>query len=441
MSTYKVPGANDLLDPGNLTSRRLRLKRTKVLTRSTAIEEPRQWDAEVIKIERCTSVEYLTNEWRKVFEYTPLQKDKRSYLRGTGGKDDLVLMLFTTAEDQEAEPKTLQTFHFPTPDAKLSVRLYDANALIEIFTDPVKKPGVDAEGDYWAIFLRGHNNQERINVTNMLRRLEGLVRTMPDEWFSYRNFFTVPGLATDAVIPPPPVAEGQFTLEMAGGVSLSLTGNLATKEALELFGHRNFRQTARETRSMTKQVPKGRPGAYKTSSMAPAVWPGRKKSERLARLELQRERREQRMEASRAQRFSSPLGVLFPIVVIRPQQGSQAHQSEVPPEATPDDQSERSSVTLSGDRGDAANNEGPVDQEEYDIESILKDDVDDDGSPIYLIKWKANEETGEGYDDSWEPEDNVSADALAAYRLGKEKSSLKRKTKGRPARSSKKSKK
>ncbi|KAI4282895.1 MAG: hypothetical protein L6R38_002589 [Xanthoria sp. 2 TBL-2021] len=443
MSLNKILSVSDPLDPSHSTSRRQRLKRSGILTQAKT-GEPRTWDAEVIKIERCTSVEYLTNEWRKVFEYTPLQKDKRSYLRGTGGKDDLALTLYTIAEDKKTGPDTLQTFPFPVPDAKLSIRLYDANALIEIFTDPNKKPGVDAEGDYWAIFLRGDNNQERMNVVNMLRHLEGLVRTMPDEWFSCRNFFTVPGEATDAIIPPPPTADGQYTHEMAGGVSLFLTGNLATKEALELFGHRNFRQTAQETRSMTKPVPKGRPGAYKTSSIAPALRPGQKKSERLAKLEVQREKREQRMQVSRVQRDSSPLRVVFPPVVIRPQQGFQAHQSEGQRQATSDDSSMRSSVTLSGDHGDTAKSpdEGSIDPEEYPIEGILKDDVDDDGNSIYLIKWKSNEETGEGYDDTWEPEDNVSADALAVYRLGKEKSSSKkRKTKGRPARSSKKSKK
>ncbi|KAI4208647.1 MAG: hypothetical protein LQ349_009691, partial [Xanthoria aureola] len=412
MSSYKIPSANDPLDPSHLTSRGKRLKRSGILTQPPKVDgEPTTWDAEVIKIERCTSVEYLTNEWRKVFEFTPLQKDKRSYLRGSGGLQDLVLTLYSTVENTVTE--TFRTFPFPAPDATLSVRLYDTNALIEIFTDPIKEPGADL-GDYWAIFLRGHNHQERLNVTNMLRHLEGLVRAMPDEWFSYRNFFTVPGEATDAIIPPPPIAEAQHTYDMAGGVSLFLTGNLATRQALELFGHRNFRQTARETRSMTKPVSKGRPGAYQTSTMAPALRPGTRRSERLAKLEVQRDRRE----------------TAFLPVVIRPQQGFQADQSEgQSPRATSDDSSVLSSVTLTSHRSDNVNipDKGSVDPEEYDIERILKDDVDEDGDPIYLIKWKPNEVTGEGYDDTWEPEDNISSEALAVYSLGKEKSSSKRK--------------
>ncbi|KAL8849094.1 MAG: hypothetical protein Q9221_005938 [Calogaya cf. arnoldii] len=442
MSLRKISGANDVLDPTGLTSSRgQRLTRSRILTQSKT-GEPKKWDAEVIKIQRCTSVEYLTNQWRKIFEFTSAQKEKRSYLKGIGGLDDLVLTL-SIVEDKDSEPKTLQTFPFPAPDAELSVRLYDAGALIEIFTDPNKKPGMNAEGDYWAIFLRGHNDQERINVQNMLRRLEGLVRAMPDEWFSYRNFFTVPGEATDAKIPPPPTREGQFNYEMAGGVSLALKGNLSTKEALELFGHRNFRETAPVTRSMTtREAPRGRPGAYTTSTKAPALKPGSesRKTKRLEQLEVQRERRNRRIEGVR--KDSSPLRLLFPQVVIPLNQGSEAHQSsEGQPQATTDDQSTQSSATLKGDHGDAATNpdEGSVDQTEYDIESILKEDVDDDGSPLYLIKWKPNEITGEGYDDSWEPEGNISSEALAVFRRSK-KSVSKRKPKKQPTRSSKRSK-
>lgn len=66
-------------------------------------------------------------------------------------------------------------------DAKISLRLYDATALIEIFTDPKKKRGEAAvAGDYWAIFSRGHNDYKKKNAGAILQRLENLTREMPD---------------------------------------------------------------------------------------------------------------------------------------------------------------------------------------------------------------------------------------------------------------------
>ena len=219
------------------SSRRRELKRLGLS--SIRAGDTDVWAAEVVTAEQCTSEEYKSDQWRTRFEYSHIQKNSCCHLQGTGGLHDLVLTLFTTKEVRYPKPQSIATFRFPTAAAKISLRLYDSRALIEIFTDPVKKKGQRTVGDYWAIFLRGHNDYEKQQATKMLRRLENLPREMPDQWFSYRNFITAIGLATDTELPVPSTV-GQYTHEMAGA-NLTFTGNFARAGFLEALGVRNYR--------------------------------------------------------------------------------------------------------------------------------------------------------------------------------------------------------
>ncbi|KAI4235765.1 MAG: hypothetical protein L6R40_006360 [Gallowayella cf. fulva] len=415
MSSVQEP---PVINPLDNVSRRRRLKASKLNTRDHSTQT-KEWNAEVIKVERCTPAEYLINSWSKIFEYTPNQKMKRFHLRGSGDAKGLELILYSPIESDPDARTPVHTFRFPTPDSKISLRLYDATALIEVFTDANKKKGQAAVGDYWAIFLRGHNDQEKVNARRMLRRLEGLARVMPDDWFSYRNFFTTPGLNYDASIPPP-IAEGQHSYEMAGGVVLSFTGTLATKEALEFFGHRNFRLKANEARPMTRSMAKAAAGLK-----------GTRKGERMsARLADQEARRKERQERRATLRDSSPQRLEFPPVVLTPPTGYKTTSVRSP------------SSSLQETRGDNASqaDEGQSESDkDYPIKGILDDDVDSDGEPIYLISWEPKD--GETYDDTWEPEENVSPEALAVYRQAKvEKAPSKKRKKGSRARPTKRGK-
>ncbi|KAI4287666.1 MAG: hypothetical protein L6R35_003072 [Caloplaca aegaea] len=396
-------------------------------------EKPQEWVAEVFKAERCSSVEYRLNQWSKVFEYSQHLKHERCYLRGTGGLQDLTLTLFTTAVIHDPNPQNIHTFSFPAAVAKISLRLYDATALIEIFTDPKKKRGeAVAAGDYWAIFLRGHNDYEKKNAGAMLRRLENIAREMPDNWFSYRNFFTVPGHATDTS-GPPPVAVGQYNHEMAGG-SAKFSGNFATAKFLEALGHRNFRPRLGETNVTTRKMAR-ESDAYRFSTVLPALRPrskGQRKSARLEKLEAQRSRRA-RSEAASSD--SGPVRLQFPIVVIRAKSGQVAEQSAGETNPAADERTSTRSPTVVAN---PPSESGSSSSQDYPIKRIVDDRIED-GVPEVLVEWEE-----EGHDYWWLPEDDVSAEALRVYREAKEASSSKKRKapakrgRGRPPKKSNK---
>ncbi|KAL9014041.1 MAG: hypothetical protein Q9173_001291 [Seirophora scorigena] len=374
-------------------------------------EKPQEWVAEVLKAERCSSVEYGLNQWSK----------------------DLTLTLFTTAVISDPNPQNIHTFSFPVVDAKISLRLYDATALIEIFIDPKKKRGeAVVAGDYWAIFLRGHNDYEKKNAGAMLRRLENLAREMPDNWFSYRSFFTVSGQATDTSAPPP-VSVGQYNHEMAGG-SLKFSGNFATAKFLGALGHRNFRPRLEVTNVTTRKMAR-ESDAYRFSTVLPALRPktkGQRKSGRLQDLEA---RRSKRARSEAASSDSGPVRLQFHKVVIQANVGKIAEQSvgQVHP-ASDEPSSARSSTVVANPPSES----GSSSSQDYPIKRIVDDRVKD-GVPEVLVEW---EEEGHGL--WWVPEDDVSPEALRIYREAQEASSSKkrrpptRKGRGRPPKKSKK---
>ncbi|KAL8903082.1 MAG: hypothetical protein Q9207_004161 [Kuettlingeria erythrocarpa] len=286
-------------------------------------KRPENWLAQVIKAERCDSEEYKRWEWTTVFEIP--------------GHDVL-------------EPYNGADVSVTCADAKISLRLYDSSALIELFTHPIEKRGQPvAPGDFWAISLRGHNDYEKGQVGAMMRRVEYLAREMPDLWFSYRNFFTIPGFGTDTTLPPAPFASvGRYVHEMAGS-NMTFAGNLARVDILEALGHRGYRprlgESQMETRAMARQS-----NAYRYSTVLPAVKPPRKakdKTPRLERLEARRAKRagteeveeveeeEEEEEAvedavEEAATSNPRLARFVHAVVIEQKKGIQAQQSEPP---------------------------------------------------------------------------------------------------------------
>ncbi|KAI4191850.1 MAG: hypothetical protein LQ346_004578 [Caloplaca aetnensis] len=387
-------------------------------------KKPENWLAEVIKAERCNSEGYKRWEWTTVFEYSQHERDARCYLRGTGGITNLVLTLFTDTgfpDTTSSKPTTVQTFPFPAHDAKISLRLYDSSALIELFTHPVKKRGQPVEsGDFWAISLRGHNDYEKVQVGAMMRRVESLAREMPDLWFSYRNFFTIPGLATDTTIPPAPFASvGRYVHEMAGG-NMTFTGNLARADILEGLGHRGYRPRLGESRMVTRAMAR-ESNAYRYSTVLPAVKPPRKGKEKTPRLE--------RLEARRAKRAGTEeYSEVEEAAEDEQKTGTQAEQSEP--------------ATALGESSESKDSPSEASSGEHPVKSILSDKVQK-GVQMYRVEW---EEQGRAR--SWVTEDQVSAEALSVYQQAKDDAQSKKKRKapakrgpGRPPKKGRKSKK
>lgn len=220
-----------------------------------------------------------------------------------------------------------------------------------------------------------------LKVDVMMRRLEYLAREMPDFWFSYRNFLTIPSQATDTTIPPPVASVGRYVHEMAGG-NITFTGHLARADVLEALGHRGYRprlgESQMETRAMARQS-----NAYRYSTVLPALKPSRKgkkaKTPRLERLETRRAKRagsddeseenvvveqpeeqpEKQPEQGPAKKVVTsdydPARVLTMIIEIR--KGMQAKKSE-PPAAL-----------------DESSTESDVSSKEHPIKGILNDKV------------------------------------------------------------------
>ncbi|KAL8735430.1 MAG: hypothetical protein Q9166_000976 [cf. Caloplaca sp. 2 TL-2023] len=407
--------------------------------------------AEVIKAQRCTSVEYQSNQWSDVFEYSIGKKANRCFLRGKGGIAGLELTLFRTAEFKDENPETIHELTFPAPDAKLSLRLYDSNGIIEIFTDPNQKKGQEAVGDYWTISLRGHSDFEKIQAPKLLRWLESVAREMPDNWFRYRNFFTVPG-ARDAAVPPP-VAAGQYNHEMAGsGGSMKFTGNLASAPFLVALGYRNVHPRVKSLRTQTQQVrgEDANKDAYRFSTMAPSLRP-RRKGEKSKKISA----RQTKLEAKRGRRAiavsndSRPQGGQIVQVVIPQSTGVQttaAKQSADLPIAATDEPGAQSptaaanspqSRVATADQGDESEADAEDPSPSYTIRRILDDGENSDGEVMYYIDWEPQD--GIESTPTWQPEENVDVEALVAYR--QEKASRKRKGKRAPGRPKKKGKK
>ncbi|KAL8933314.1 MAG: hypothetical protein Q9211_005848 [Gyalolechia sp. 1 TL-2023] len=415
----------------------------------------REWAAEVVKVERCSSVEYAAGpNWGKLFEYNHAAKNHRCYLRGKGNYLSIELTLEVHAVHLDPSPSILGTVNIPTEDAKLSLRLFGSSALVEIFVDPEKIRGQPkVPGDCWAIFLRGHNEYEMKKSTEMFGRLENLAREMPDASFNSRNFYTETGYATDTQIPEPLPAVGHYYHEMTGG-GLLFTGNLASASFLQEVGQGNFRpKLGQDTPNVTTRAMERGGPAYKFSTMMPALQHSSKDDKpgaRLTRLERLERRRARRAEPEVVPDVAA-VPLKFSAVVIDEDtaEGAQlaAPQSSAQSRTAAAQQTgslpiafttgslptafTAGSLSLAG--ADSVREPSISGSEEYPIKGILEEDVNSDGESMFLVEWEGD------YEPSWQPRNDISIEAMSAWRVATE-TSKKRKGKGR-AGSRKKSKK
>lgn len=410
-----------------------------------------EWHAEVREVKRCYSTFYngghgFITDW----EYTPDEPNRRCFLIGDGDLRQISLTLKVNAVHKDPNPDVLHQFSIPTEGGQISLRLFDKGMYMELHIDPDRQDNEQPIGTYWAFTFRAHNEPEMKLARAMLRRLEFMTREMPDVWFKYRNYYTVPGAINRdqdnvELERPAEPQEGYFRMELSGGHSMEFTNHLATTPFLRAFGYQDVRparpqedpvgplQHPRLTRSMVLASP-----AYAFSSLTPSnavsikVIKKGKLSKKLSKLETRRAQRAlagtvygKHVESEVPSESSE--GVLCFAAVVIPPPGAEnaAIQSSASQAADP-------SATQVADEGTEAASAGS--DVEYPIKEILDEDVNSDGETMYLMDWEGD------FEATWQPEGNISNEALLAWKA-KKRPTRKRpaKQRGRPRKRGRKS--
>ncbi|KAL9011885.1 MAG: hypothetical protein Q9173_003316 [Seirophora scorigena] len=384
-----------------------------------------QWTAEVKQVQRCNSTSYAGGRgFETQFEYSPVPPNaqRRCFLINTVYQDPN----FTV----------LHRFYIPTDNALISLRLFDRGMLMEIHIDPERVGRRRSVGDNWAIVFRAHTKQERENARAMMRRIEALTREMPDAFFKYRNFFTSVGLAADGTTRSPPreTTEGFYQHELSSGHKMVFTGHFATAPFLRALGQeivrparpvsmdpeegQNVVDQPRLLRSMIRPTTSN---AYLFSSLAP--------SGAVAVNVIKRGRRDKvlsKRETRRANRALRALNAMGP-----ESDSGDSDRQESKPRDSPillwpigdlisSTNHWRANSSRPVSAGTPAVEDGDADaSEDFPIKGILKERKKK-GKTEYLVDWEPASD-GEEYSPSWEPETNLSAEALQVWNAKKPK--------------------
>lgn len=208
---------------------------------------------EVSKAEFSDSIAHQERQpYQRAFEYSEYQRESRCALFAEGNHEALKLTLMLARGSNDPSPEIVAHFSIPREGYLYSIRLFDQSRSMDVHVEPKPKTKfaakARAEARYWSIAFRAHDETELYNTKRMLRRLENLTLEMPDEWFTYRNYFTrTPNVGDEAdetqQSGQPSVEVGRNRVELAGGHSITFTGALASFEWLSLEGHENIRQS------------------------------------------------------------------------------------------------------------------------------------------------------------------------------------------------------
>ncbi|KAL8662403.1 MAG: hypothetical protein Q9202_004724 [Teloschistes flavicans] len=429
--------------------------------------------AEVAKVQQVGSTTYNGGRgYQTQFEYSPSPNPARKcYLVVEGGLSKLTLTLQVNNSFRDPNPEILHRFEIPTENARVGLRLYKKRLWMEVHVDPKRQGKQKPVGDHWSIRFRGRNDGERESSRRILQRLESTTRQQPDLWFGYRNFFTGTGFRAGETRPETDgegVIPGQYCHDLSSGNRWTFHGNLATAGFLEALNVPVARPIAaavdqplvsqpRLTRSMA------RPEAYSFSSLPSepsvslqtirkmgvaalaALGENVKKVPRQRIMELGQEKALEKREAARAKKAEKvfrgklkapvtksriprrPKTLSFEPLEMAEREPRQSI-TVVPPKigalkpaaasnigalnqaaASNQNQIELSSEDSSdSEEGSQGSNDGITDVE-YPIEAILDDGENSDGEMMYLVDWEGD------YEPSWQPEADLSAEALSAW--------------------------
>lgn len=393
------------------------------MTRTVQRPSLSTWVAEVAKVEHCTSNEYDAGRGFKTYwEFNPDEPNKQCFFEGSGDSTLMVFELRANAVRRDRNPSLLQSFQIPDESPMIpSLRLFDSQMCMEIHKDPRRRRGKVA-GERWAIFFRGHNDNEIRCAKKVLRRAELIARAMPDEWFLYRNFFTAPA-ATAGDIPAdrvgdPNIQVGAVQFDLPGGYKVRFTKHLATPAFINELGYSHVRPPRLEgpvTRSRAAVL-----GSTHMPSNPPAGTGGSRDAIIASRRQKKAEKRAARgkrtesyqLGASAAQPGHSP--TVAPTAVSAAYEPSATHspspspQPATAPMAAPEDDLGAASTAASAEAGSEGAS-SPDPDREWPIKGILDEGVDEDGVTLYQIDWEALLA-------NMEPEDNVSPEAIRVWR-------------------------
>lgn len=376
---------------------RLVKKRMQAVAAPMLKDLPKEWQADISKVEACSLAEYDEGRGLKTIfpqEDTP---KKRCFMICAGDTKELKISLELVERHQDPHPSIICRFDLPDDDERIGIRLYDVNVSIEIREhprDPKQRKSMRraefASGSCWVFHLETSLNEQVLKrAKTMLRRLESVTNAMPSEWFAHRNYFVkrTPGdeTAADSTVD---IGNGVFTQTFVGGYAWRFTGNLASTEFQDALAGKLADEESREEAPTRVQPPRTAKGK-KAAKNAP------RKQRRLKRVE------QRSMAAESSQ--NTPEAMI-----------EQEDEIEQPELSSPAAFSSESEV------GDQSEEPNPP---QWAIEGLL-DKRTRNCEVEYEVQW-----TGP-YRPTWEPAANVSAESIAEF--DKNHAIKAKKSRGRP---------
>ena len=134
-----------------------------------------------------TSLQLSLTGYKVLFEYSD-KSSQRCTLVAAGNIEGLTLRLELGVQHKDPSPIVLHTFNITNDENLYTVRLFDYRMSMDVHVDPRRGARGRAKpiGDFWAIYFRGHAEQEIKNAKAMMRRVENITLEMPDKWFKVR---------------------------------------------------------------------------------------------------------------------------------------------------------------------------------------------------------------------------------------------------------------
>lgn len=195
-----------------------------------------------------------------VFDRVSRKRGGIGYIECHGGFSNLVLEVRIAAKFQDLSPEVLLRVELPNDKLLVGVRLYDITRSMELRVGPEAEFSKKISGVIWVLPFEDLGSKLKEGKA-MARRLENLMREMPDAWFSYRNFSRPEPreyIEGDAASSTP----AAFIQTITGGHKWVSTGLLASPEFQHGLGRRLGQDSPEEGRessaTITRSVAKAR---------------------------------------------------------------------------------------------------------------------------------------------------------------------------------------
>lgn len=195
-----------------------------------------EWRAQLAKVSSCEGVNYDGGKGLVTdFEFSDARPACRWVLKCDGNSQKLVMTLFSIEKFQDPDPSTLFEIVLPNEDDLLDLRIYESTRSLELRLTPKGEASSKKEPrKIWSLYFR--TEEKRLSEAKaMVKRLENITSEMPEDWFSYRNFSSLPTL--ERATKESEFVPGEFSQHITGGHVWKFTDFIASLEFQRALGH------------------------------------------------------------------------------------------------------------------------------------------------------------------------------------------------------------